>query len=58
MEYILIPEETTRLAQLQANQVNIGEVSRELHIDAQNAGLAVLQSELPSIQVAFIIGGI
>ena len=58
MEFVLIPEETTRLAQLQTQQVQIGEVSRELHIDAQNAGLAVLQSELPSIQVAFIIGGI
>ena len=58
MEFVLIPEETTRLAQLQTQQVQIGEVSRELHLDAQNAGLAVLQSELPSIQVAFIIGGI
>ena len=58
MEYVLIPEETTRLAQLQTSQVQIGEVSRELHIDAQNAGLKVLQSELPSIQVAFIIGGV
>lgn len=58
MEYVLIPEETTRLAQLQTGQVQIGEVSRELHLDAQGSGLAVLQSELPSIQVAFIIGGI
>ena len=58
MEYVLIPEETTRLAQLQTGQVQIGEVSRELHTDAQGAGLSVLQSELPSIQVAFIIGGI
>ncbi len=58
MEYVLIPEETTRLAQLQTQQVQIGEISRELHIDAQGAGLEVLQSELPSIQVAFIIGGV
>ena len=58
MEYVLIPEETTRLAQLQTSAVQIGEVSRELHLDAQSSGLAVLQSELPSIQVAFIIGGI
>ncbi len=58
MEYVLIPEETTRLAQLQTQQVQIGEISRELHTDAQNAGLKVLQSELPSIQVAFIIGGV
>ena len=58
MEYVLIPEETTRLAQLQTQQVQIGEVSRELHLDAQGSGLSVLQSELPSIQVAFIIGGV
>ena len=58
MEFVLIPEETTRLAQLQTQAVQIGEVSRELHLDAQNAGLQVLQSELPSIQVAFIIGGV
>ena len=58
MEYVLIPEETTRLAQLTTGQVQIGEISRELHIDAESAGLEVLQSELPSIQVAFIIGGV
>ncbi len=58
MEYVLIPEETTRLAQLTTGQVQIGEISRELHLDAQGAGLTVLQSELPSIQVAFIIGGV
>ena len=58
MEYVLIPEETTRLAQLTTGQVQIGEISRELHTDAAAADLAVLQSELPSIQVAFIIGGV
>ena len=58
MEYVLIPEETTRLAQLTTGQVQIGEISRELHLDAEAEGLEVLQSELPSIQVAFIIGGV
>ena len=58
MEYILIPEETTRLAQLNTGQVQIGEVSRELHADAEAAGMQVIQSQLPSIQVAFIIGGV
>ena len=58
MEYVLIPEETTRLAQLTTGQVQIGEISRELHTDAQGENLTVLQSELPSIQVAFIIGGV
>ncbi len=58
MEYKLIPEEGTRLAQLQTGQVQIGEISRRLHDDAVDAGLAVLQSEGTAIQVAFIIGGV
>lgn len=58
MEYVLIPEEATRLAQLTTGQVQIGEISRELHPQAESEGLQVLQSELPSIQVAFIIGGV
>ena len=58
MELILIPEENTRLAQLQTGQVQIGEVSRELHGDAVRAGLKVIQSQLPAIQVGFVIGGV
>ena len=58
MEYVLIPEEATRLAQLTTGAVQIGEISRELHPQAESEGLRVLQSELPSIQVAFIIGGV
>ena len=58
MEYVLIPEEATRLAQLTTGAVQIGEISRELHPQAESEGLQVLQSELPSIQVAFIIGGV
>ena len=58
LEFVLIPEENTRLAQLSTDQVQISTVSRELHGDAQNAGLVILQSELPSIQVGFIIGGV
>ena len=58
LEFILIPEENTRLAQLKTGQVQIGEVSRELHIDAVGSGLRVIQSELPSIQVTFIMGGV
>ena len=58
LEYVLIPEENTRLAQLSTGQVQISTLSRELHPDAISAGMVVLQSELPSIQVAFIIGGV
>ena len=58
LEFVLIPEENTRLAQLKTGQVQISTISRELHEDAISSGLVVLQSELPSIQVGFIIGGV
>ena len=58
LEFVLIPEENTRLAQLKTGQVQIGEVSRELHIDAVGSGLQVVQSQLPSLQVTFIMGGV
>ena len=58
LEWVLIPEENTRLAQLKTGQVQVGEVSRELHADAIGSGLKVVQSELPSYQVSFIIGGV
>ena len=58
MELILIPEENTCLAQLRTGQVQIGEVSRELHGDAKGAGLQVIQSQLSAIQVGFVIGGV
>lgn len=58
MEYLLIPEEGTRLAQLQTGQVQLGEISRRLHDDAAGAGLNVVQSQGTAIQVGFIIGGI
>ena len=58
LEWVLIPEENTRLAQLKTGQVQVGEVSRELHADAVDSGLKVVQSELPSYQVSFIIGGV
>ncbi len=54
----MIPEENTRLAQLRTGQVQIGEVSRELHGDAKGAGLQVIQSQLPAIQMGFVIGGV
>ncbi len=58
LEFVLIPEENTRFAQLKTGQVQISTISRELHEDAISSGLVVLQSELPSIQVGFIIGGV
>ena len=58
LEWVLIPEENTRLAQLKTGQVQIGEISRELHVDAVGSGLQVVQSQLPSLQVTFIIGGV
>ena len=58
MEQINTPEPATRLANLLTGQVQIAEVNRDLHPDAKSGGMIIVESELPSIQVAFIMGGI
>ena len=58
MEQINTPEPATRLANLLTGQVQIAEVNRDLHPDAKSGGMIIVESELPSIQVAFVMGGI
>ncbi len=58
MEQINTPEPATRLANLLTGQVQIAEVNRDLHSEAQQGGMIIAESELPSIQVAFVMGGI
>ena len=58
MEQINTPEPATRLANLLTGQVQIAEVNRDLHPDAKSGGMVIVESELPSIQVAFVMGGI
>ena len=58
LEQINTPEPATRLANLLTGQVQIAEVNRDLHPDAKAGGMVIVESELPSIQVAFIMGGI
>ncbi len=58
MEQINTPEPATRLANLLTAQVQIAEVNRDLHSQAKDGGMIIVESELPSIQVAFVMGGI
>ena len=58
MEQINTPEPATRLANLLTGHVQIAEVNRDLHPDAKGGGMIIVESELPSIQVAFVMGGI
>ncbi len=58
LEQINTPEPATRLANLLTNQVQIAEVNRDLHPEATDGGMIIVESELPSIQVAFVMGGI
>jgi ABC-type transport system substrate-binding protein len=57
-EQVNMPEAATRLANLLTNQVQIAEVNRDLHPEAKDGGMIIIESELPSIQVAFVMGGI
>ncbi len=57
-EQINTPEAATRLANLLTGQVQIAEVNRDLHPEAVDGGMAIFESTLPSIQVAFVMGGI
>ena len=57
-EQINTPEAATRLANLLTGQVQIAEVNRDLHPEATAGGMQIYESELPSIQVAFVMGGI
>ena len=58
LEQINTPEPATRLANLLTAQVQIAEVNRDLHTEAKDGGMIIVESELPSIQVAFVMGGI
>lgn len=58
LEQINTPEPATRLANLLTGQVQIAEVNRDLHPEAKDDGMIIVESELPSIQVAFVMGGI
>ena len=56
LEQINTPEPATRLANLLTGQVQIAEVNRDLHSEAKDGGMIIVESEMPSIQVAFVWG--
>ena len=53
-----IPEDATRQAMALTGETFIAELPRDLHSHAADSGLVVLASELPSMQVGLIMGGI
>ena len=53
-----IPEDSTRQAMALTGETFITELPRDLHSRAADGGLVVLASELPSMQVGLIMGGI
>ena len=53
-----VPEDATRQAMALTGETFIAELPRGLHSHAADGGLVVLASELPSMQVGLIMGGI
>ena len=53
-----VPEASTRQAMALTGETFIAELPRDLHSHAADGGLVVLASELPSMQVGLIMGGI
>lgn len=52
-----VPEVATRMAMMLAGEAHIAEIDRDLHERVVERGMEVVNSQLPSIQFAFIMGG-
>lgn len=53
-----VPEAATRLAQLLTGEVQVSEIDRDLHSQATDRGMNVVNSQLPSIQLTYVMGGV
>lgn len=53
-----VPEAATRLAMMLSREAHISEVDRNLHQQAVGKGMKVVNSQLPSIQLSYVIGGV
>jgi len=53
----VVPEVATRMAMMLAGEAHIAEIDRDLHERVVSEGMEVVNSQLPSIQFAFIMGG-
>jgi peptide/nickel transport system substrate-binding protein len=52
-----VPEVATRMAMMLAGEAHIAEIDRDLHPRVVERGMEVVNSQLPAIQFAFIMGG-
>src|SRR5919106_258701 len=57
LEFRLAPEESTRLAMLLRGEAHAGDLSRELHDDAEKRGMKVLAASLAAEWVSVYFGG-
>ena len=53
----VVPEVATRMAMMLAGEAHIAEIDRDLHPRVVERGMEVVNSQLPAIQFAFIMGG-
>ena len=53
----VVPEVATRMAMMLAGEAHIAEIDRDLHERVVQRGMEVVNSQLPSIQFSFIMGG-
>ncbi|MDA1129813.1 MAG: ABC transporter substrate-binding protein, partial [Chloroflexi bacterium] len=53
-----VPEAATRLAQLLTGEVQVAEINRDLHSQATSRGKKVLNSQLPSLALTYVMGGV
>ncbi|HXH13819.1 MAG TPA: ABC transporter substrate-binding protein [Alphaproteobacteria bacterium] len=57
LEIRLVPEDSTRLAMLVRGEAHAGDLSRELHADAEKRGLKVMAASLAAEWVSVYFGG-
>ena len=57
-EFVWAAESLTRMAMLLSEEVHVSAIERTLQPDAEERGMKVISSTLPSVQVALMFGGL
>ncbi len=58
LEFLMVPEDATRLAMILTNEADISEVNREGQVDVLAAGMKIARSSLPAYSAWIGIGGL
>ena len=58
LEFLMVPEDATRLAMILTNEAEISEVNREGQVDVIAAGMKIARSSLPAYSAWIGIGGL